>query len=152
MAERTQQRAVSDKRIHGALAGSIPQLRRHGLRALEISKEDVDGWEEITSVGDTLRRRPLAAQSGDSEDVYGPGEYKGAIVVCTNGRRARKVPRTSSRGRQYRFRRTESQILAIGADLALDIPARLYQVGPAIARAWREIAAVGCIRLIPTVP
>ena len=32
-------------------------------------------------------------------------------------RRARKVARILSRGRQYRFRRAESQILAIGADL-----------------------------------
>jgi hypothetical protein len=37
--------------------------------------------------------------------------------VRINGRCARKVPRVLCRGRQYRFRRTESQILAIGADL-----------------------------------
>ena len=35
---------------------------------------------------------------------------------------------------------------------ALDIQAKPYELGAATVQAWREIAGVACIRLIPTVP
>jgi hypothetical protein len=87
--------------------------RRYGLRALEISKEMSIGWEEFTSVGEPGDGGHWPPSAVICEDVSGPGDHKGAMVVRINGRRARKVPRVLSRGRQYSFRLTESQVLAI---------------------------------------